>query len=136
MKQVYLFELDSVKKRDDQIITAQKALFDEIVCNGNCVVMSLNQLVDSRMVLSMLNNKKYSSVLNFLFQYGYLKYSRYGDYRTPSQYIQRSIEDRRDFIYSALPIKSTQYRLLEMVKKPQFRPRHRVYERVQIIFFY
>lgn len=116
MKQVYLFELDSVKKRDEQIITAQKALFDEIVCNGNCVVMSLNQLVDSRMILSMLNSEKYSSVLNFLFQYGYLKYSRYGDYRTPSQYIQRSIEDRRDFIYSALPVKSTQYRLCEMIK--------------------
>ncbi len=67
MKSVYLFELDSVKNRDEQVIKAQRALFDEIVCNGNCVVLSLNQLVDSRMIMSMLNSEEYYDVLDYLF---------------------------------------------------------------------
>ena len=47
-KNVYLFELDSVRKTDEEIEVAQNALLDEIVLNGNVVVMTYNQLVDSR----------------------------------------------------------------------------------------
>lgn len=47
-KNVYLFELDSVRKTDEEIEIAQNALLDEIVLNGNVVVMTYNQLVDSR----------------------------------------------------------------------------------------
>ena len=100
--------MDSVKNRDEQVIKAQRALFDEIVCNGNCVVLSLNQLVDSRMIMSMLNSEEYYDVLVYLFCNGYLKYSQYNDVHTPSQYLQKSIEDNRSFIYSALPVKSNQ----------------------------
>ena len=32
---VYLFELDSVRKTDEEIIAGQKALYSEIVNNGN-----------------------------------------------------------------------------------------------------
>ena len=33
-KYVYLFELDSVRKTDEEIVKAQQTLYDEIVCNG------------------------------------------------------------------------------------------------------
>ena len=36
-KQVYLFELDSVRKTDEEIIAGQNALYDEVVLNGNIV---------------------------------------------------------------------------------------------------
>ncbi|MFQ9803086.1 MAG: hypothetical protein ACLRXD_03260 [Coprococcus sp.] len=47
-KYVYLFELDSVRKTDEEIIAGQAALYDEIVTNGNIVVLTYNQMVDSR----------------------------------------------------------------------------------------
>lgn len=47
-KYVYLFELDSVRKTDKEIIAGQKALYTEIVENGNIVVLTFNQLIDSR----------------------------------------------------------------------------------------
>lgn len=46
---VYLFELDSVRKTDEEIIAGQKALYNEIVNNGNIVVLTYNQLVDINM---------------------------------------------------------------------------------------
>ena len=52
-KNVYLFELDSVRKTDEEIEVAQNALLDEIVLNGNVVVMTYNQLVDSRGFFSL-----------------------------------------------------------------------------------
>lgn len=63
----------------------------------------------------MLHTDQQASVLLKLFQSGYLKYSRFGSYRTPSYYIQRSIEEKRSFIYSSLPMKSNQYYLQEEV---------------------
>ena len=51
-KLVYLFELDSVRKSKKEIIKAQKALYEEIVLNGNIVVMTMNQLSDSLGFLS------------------------------------------------------------------------------------
>lgn len=44
---VYLFELDSVRNSKAEIIKGQQALFEEIVMNGNQVVLSFNQLTDS-----------------------------------------------------------------------------------------
>ena len=41
-KQVYLFELDSVRNSKAEIERAQKALFEEIILNGNSVVLSFN----------------------------------------------------------------------------------------------
>lgn len=111
MRYVYLYELDSVKKTDEEVRAAQYALFDEIVCNGNGVVLSLNQLTDSKAILSMLDSKKESNVLEQFFEKGYLKYARFGNYRSPSEYIQQAIEEKRSFIYSSLPIKSNQFYL-------------------------
>ena len=45
-KYVYLFELDSVRKTDEDIIEGQKAIYNEIVQQGNIVVMTYNQLVE------------------------------------------------------------------------------------------
>ena len=47
-KYVYLFELDSVRKTDKEIIAGQKALYTEILENGYIVVLTFNQLIDSR----------------------------------------------------------------------------------------
>ena len=77
MRNVYLFELDSVKTSDREIAAAQKAMFDEIVCNGNCVVLSMNQMTDSRAVMSMLDDEEQYHILMELFQRGYIKYSLY-----------------------------------------------------------
>ena len=52
-KYVYLFELDSVRKTDEEIIAGQAALYDEIVTNGNIVVLTYNQMVDSRGFFSL-----------------------------------------------------------------------------------
>ena len=56
---VYLFELDSVRKTDEEIIAGQKALYNEIVNNGNIVVLTYNQLVDSRGFFSLLKDSEY-----------------------------------------------------------------------------
>lgn len=116
-KQVYLFELDSVKKSDEEITIGQKALYDEIVVNGNTVVLTYNQLVDSRVFFSLLNDKDYYESLIALCNDGRIKVSQYKDLRTISQYILSTISDDKQFIYSALPLKYSQKRLTALVKR-------------------
>ena len=99
---VYLFELDSVRKTDEEIIAGQKALYDEIVINGNIVVMTYNQLVDSRGFFSLLNNRNYQEQLISLFENGAIRLSQYGDIRTLAPYLINSVESVKQFIYSAL----------------------------------
>lgn len=53
-KYVYLFELDSVRNTNAEIEIGQKSLYNEIVVNGNVVVFTFNQLVDSRGFFSLL----------------------------------------------------------------------------------
>lgn len=91
-KNVYLFELDSVRKTDEEIEVAQNALLDEIVLNGNVVVMTYNQLVDSRGFFSLLCNEKYEEKLIRLFEMGAIRISRFGDVRTVSQYLLNSVD--------------------------------------------
>ena len=118
---VYLFELDSVNKSPEDVIVAHKAILNEIVNNGNTVVLSMNQLTDSKALSDMLlDEKKYQYLLE-LFKNGSLLVSLYDDIRTPSQYIQLAIDrclaDNNDtFIFSNLPIKSNDYVLLKIVK--------------------
>ena len=90
-KYVYLFELDSVRKTDEEIIAGQAALYDEIVTNGNIVVLTYNQMVDSRGFFSLLKNGEYKEALLKLFDSGVIKISQYGDIRTVSQYLMDSI---------------------------------------------
>lgn len=114
---VYLFELDSVRKTDEEIIAGQKALYNEIVNNGNIVVLTYNQLVDSRGFFSLLKDSEYQKYFIRLFENGAIRISQYGDIRSLSQYLINSVESEKQFIYSALPVKSSQRRLLSLIKR-------------------
>ena len=114
---VYLFELDSVRKTDAEIIAGQKALYNEIVVNGNIVVMTCNQLVDSRGFFSLLNQPEYQTQLISLFENGAIRISQYGDVRTLAQYLINSVESEKEFLYSALPVKYSQKRLLALIRR-------------------
>ena len=116
-KYVYLFELDSVRKTDEEILEGQKALYNEIVVNGNIVVLTYNQLVDSRGFFSLLADQKYYHNILELFKRGAICISQFGDIRTVSQYLINSTESDKQFIYSALPLKGRQKRLLALVRR-------------------
>lgn len=114
-KYVYLYELDSVCKTDKDIIIAQKALYNEVAVNGNIVVLSYNQVVDSRGFFSLWNNEKYNKGILELFDKGVIKISQFGDIRTVAQYLINSIKPGKEFIYSGPPIKSSQKHLSAMM---------------------
>lgn len=97
-KIVYLFELDSVRSSPKEIEKAQNALYDEIVLNGNIVVLTMNQISDSLGFLVAVNNDKTTKHILDLFETGLLRTSSYRgrDHQlisTPSQYLQMHIED-------------------------------------------
>ena len=96
-KIVYLFELDSVRSSQAEIERAQEALYDEIVLNGNIVVLTMNQISDSLGFLAAVNNDKTTKHILDLFEAGVLRTSSYRKdnvlISTPSQYLQMHIED-------------------------------------------
>lgn len=121
-KLVYLFELDSVRKTDKEVYKGQLAMYDELVGNGNIIVMSMNQITDSKTFLSMLQDDEHYNIVKKLLQKGYIRISRYGDIRTVSQYVQNAINKnlaKNDdvFIFSAIPVKSNQKLLLKLMQK-------------------
>lgn len=116
-KKVYLFELDSVRKTDEEILYGQQCLYNEIVNNGNIVVMTFNQFVDSRAFFSLLDDKEYRENIISLFEKGVLRISQYKDIRTINQYLINSVDPEKKFIYSALPIKYTQKNLMALLKR-------------------
>lgn len=116
-KKVYLFELDSVRGTDEEIICGQQALYDEIVVNGNVVVMTLNQFIDSRGFFSLLQNDAYRDNIRTLFEKGAIRISQFKNTKTICQYLLDSLDSDREFIYSVLPIKSTQKHLLALIKR-------------------
>ena len=116
-KYVYLFELDSVRKSDAEIIAGQTALYHEIVTNGNIVVLTYNQLIDSRGFFSLLEHEDYYQSLIALFQQVAIKLSQYREKRTIAQYLMDSTGSETKFIYSSWPLKSTQRRLLALLKR-------------------
>lgn len=120
-KLVYLYELDSVRNSEEEIKIAQQALYEEIVVNGNRVVLTFNQLTDSKGFLCALNDEdSYNEILK-LFKMGVLRVSRVKDARTASQFVQTVIDrciadDNNSFIFSGLPVLSTEKELLIMIK--------------------
>lgn len=119
---VYLFELDSVRNSAEEIKIGQQALFEEIVINGNQVAISFNQLTDSESFLKMIEDENTYQDIISLFRCGALKVSRYGKFRTASQYIQNAIEkcvkENNDaFLFSGLPVKCTDKELLIEIKE-------------------
>lgn len=118
---VYLYELDSVRNSPEEIQRGQDALFEEIVKKGNTVVLSFNQLTDSEAFLCAVRDEKAYEQMVSLFKLGGLKISRYGDIRTPSQYIQNAIdkcnsEGKETFLFSGLPVLCTETDFLEKIK--------------------
>ena len=118
---VYLFEVDSVRNSKAEIIKGQQALFEEIVMNGNQVVLSFNQLTDSEAFLSILENEEAYEEMIGLFRCGALRVSQFGRFRTASQYIQNAIDkcigkDSDAFLFSGLPVKCTDTELLMKIK--------------------
>ena len=107
-KYVYLYELDSVRNSKEEIIKGQKAMYEEIVTNGNIIVLTYNQLTDSRAFLAAIKDEKHYENILELFRLGAIKVSRFSNIRTPSQYIQKKIDDylinpNSTFIFSAFP---------------------------------
>lgn len=120
-RSVYLFELDSVRNSKKEIQRGQQALFEEIVKKGNTVVLSFNQLTDSEAFLCAIRDEKAYEQMVQLFALGAIKISRYGDVRTPSQYIQNAIDkcndsSKEEFLFSGLPVRCAEKDLLEKMK--------------------
>jgi len=120
-KLIYLHEFDSVRTSYEEIALAHKALYTETVLRGNIVVFTFNQFADSQGLTSLLqDDKKYETIIE-MFSSGFVKVSRYNNVRTAAQYILSQIKKCLDpssggFIFSALPIKSTDKSILELLR--------------------
>ena len=126
-KLVYLHELDSVRTSNAGILHGLKCLFEEVVKNGNYVALSMNQLADSKIIFSAIQEKENFNHILGLFEKGIIRISRYiakgVEIRTPSQYMLQSLEknitstEKTDsFITSALPIKHNDTELLKILR--------------------
>lgn len=107
-KSVYLYELDSVRNSEKEIEYGQQRLYDEIVLKGNQVVLTFNQLADSKALLSALESEEYRESFSKLFELGIIRVSGYSGIRTPVQYILGNIKEdpqSDNFIFSGIPIK-------------------------------
>lgn len=119
-KLVYLFELDSVRNTEKEIEIGQHALFEEIIGNGNKVVLTFNQVTDSKAFLCSLEDESNYNCILDLFKMGAIKVSRFCEYRTVSQYIQAAIEkclapNADSFLFSGLPVQSNDKILLSNI---------------------
>lgn len=81
-KLVYLYELDSVHTSPREILRGQQALFEEIVFNGNQVVLTFNQLTDSQAFLCAIRDPETYPHMLELFRLGALKISRFAPQRS------------------------------------------------------
>lgn len=118
----YLFELDSVRTTPAHINAGLQSLFDEIVINGNTVVLTYNQMCDSAIFYELMNKarqekdgKTFENLVS-LFQNGALKISQFGSTRTIVQYLINSLESNT-FVYSVWPLTSTQPHLCALIKR-------------------
>ncbi len=119
--QVYLHELDSIRESDKvaqcrYIERGQQALFRELVKNGNTVVLSLNQLIDSEAFLFALRHKESYEAIMKLWKMGRIRVSTYGGIRTASQFMQDRMEGG-NFRFSALPEKFQSGEEAEQIRK-------------------
>ena len=119
---VYLFELDSVRTSRKEIEIAQKAMYDEIMVKGNSLVLSFNQLADSRAFLCALENEKHYDSIVKLFQLDKIKISLFGSYKTASQYIINAVQKSYDHVMAAkIKAEETKTPLIEILKKEKYK---------------
>lgn len=112
---IYLFELDPVRESDDEILAGLSAIHDEIVRNGNAVVLTYEQLIDSRVFFSLMADRAFYQDVLQLFRQGCIQISQSGDIRTAVQYLLRKLDDRRPFL--SLPLQFTQGRLIALTRR-------------------
>lgn len=125
---VYLYELDSVRKSEQEILIGQRALFEEIAVRGNQVVLSFNQLTDSRAFLCALDYKPYYDAIIKLIKNGSITFTAYYANGTkivssPIQYIVNALDKeinrnkkKEGFIFSALPVEYKNKQLLKYIR--------------------
>ena len=95
-KLVYLYELDSVHNSPREILRGQQALFEEIVLNGNQVVLTFNQLTDSQAFLCAIRDPRTYPHMLELFRLGVLKISRFAPHRSGELLNEEGEERLRD----------------------------------------
>lgn len=111
----YLDELDSVRNSDAEVIWGQNELLDRLFYTDHTVALTMQQLTDGRVFGNLLRDAECTEYILFQFSIGRLRYSQYGTIKTPSQYVQGSLEKckKRGYIFSYLPIKQEDGELLE-----------------------
>lgn len=106
---VYLHELDSTRNSVEEIIHGHKTMIYEILYNGNMIVLSYNQIVESNALVWMIMDDDYFDILKHFIQSGYIKFSQqYVDNKlisSPSHYFRYRL-GQDNSIFSALPIKT------------------------------
>lgn len=118
---VYLWELDSVRNSNAEAECAQRALYRELLERGNTVIVTFNQIADSRWMMPILKEEKYYDCLMELFRMGAIKVSHYKNIRTASHYIQNSLDKDLDgegnvYLFSGMPIRADEQSLLKEIK--------------------
>ncbi len=118
---VYLYELDSEIKDKKLLEHGQYTLFKEIFVNGNKVVLSINQLVDSLAIYDLINNEETFLIFMNLFRKGSIKINLYGEITSVSKYVQNALnkmdKNKHSFIFSNLPVKREDTEVLEAIKE-------------------
>ncbi len=118
---VYLFELDTAKSSRIDAENAEFAIFNEIIKNGNKVVLSMNQFVDSRLMTSAMYDEASYKYVRRLFDEGALKVALFADLCSVSQYVQSAVEKclskpRDGYVFGTLPVKADDEEMLTEVK--------------------
>ncbi len=130
---VYLHALDSTRLSRAEVLAGQQALYHQILCKGNCVAITYNQLTDAPAFLYPLKYQETYEQMLQLFENGSLKVSRYIDRtpggglretRTAAQYVLHALskalgtaETGADtFIFSALPVRRNNRPMLEALR--------------------
>lgn len=91
---VYLYELDTVNTSEADMKKAEHAMFREIVVNGNTIVLSGNQLVDSRAFWHVVFDDEKYDVLKRFCRIGRIKVSLKSEDGTPIGFLINRVRDR------------------------------------------
>ncbi|MBE5891049.1 MAG: hypothetical protein E7282_08800 [Lachnospiraceae bacterium] len=120
---IYLFKNDSVRTSQAEIRGALTEMYNQIILYGNTIVLSYNQVTDSRAFLSgIYNDDSYEAIMN-LIRHGKIKMNRYFSAKTPSEYMQNAIgrylndSNPDSFQFSGLPIELMQSQMEESKKQ-------------------
>lgn len=107
LKPVYLFELDSVRSTSRERRAALKALFHTLLVERRPVVLSMNQLIDSRALMPWLLKESTRGYILRLFEKGMLRTVSFVDSGgntvcTPARYLRKALD--KDFVFTWLGV--------------------------------